>query len=566
MRKSVILILVLILLPVVHSLSFGTVRGYVLNTNGDPFVGAEVNITVVGCSLFDCAATDNTDSNGFYIKSNLNIVPGDTINVSAVSGSYSGVNSEIATGNGNIGIAEVNITICAPPTAPNLNTVSDTHDNSLITMSWTTFKTGLEYDEFIFDSDTPVSPATSPQTESNVAYTSHTWKVRTCSVDCCSDYDTDTFEVTNNAPSVPTLTDQAHTQSTSVDLEWINYSDSDGDSTFNQLQLSTFPDFSSLIYSTSSAVSPQNIGSLTTLTLYYWRVRTCDDIGECSGWNNDSFFVYPVCSVSGGTSTKTIYKNNTEICIPEWECGDWGICGSPGISTRGCKDINDCVGSVPKEYQTCFLPGTTPITQQLGVQREFFIGDFQYGDVYQAQVGQNEEWIFVYNEEEHSLRIIEKIESGVYVEISSEPKRYFVPNNGSITVDVDEDGESDILIRSVQISEDKAKLVFEVLKTPEERIPLGTTVFLNDIKNQISRGGLFVQFLLLLIVVLVTVVVYQQKYVAREVKVDKKLGEYVVSAMNKGFTENQIKSKLAENGFAEIEINYVLNKIRNKKS
>jgi len=77
----------------------------------------------------------------------------------------------------------------------------------------------------------------------------------------------DTFEVINNAPSAPTLTDQGHTVSTTLDLSWTNTSDSDGDPTHNEFQLATDSDFSTIVKNNSTANSAQEV-SLTTF--YYF--------------------------------------------------------------------------------------------------------------------------------------------------------------------------------------------------------------------------------------------------------------------------------------------------------
>ena len=101
-----------------------------------------------------------------------------------------------ATGTVRIFLENVTTAECTAPKTPLLNPVSDTKTTS-VTMSWTTYGGN---DQFVFDSESSVS-ADSPQTKSRLSRGEHTWKVRSCSSDCCSAYATDTFRILPSNPS-----------------------------------------------------------------------------------------------------------------------------------------------------------------------------------------------------------------------------------------------------------------------------------------------------------------------------------------------------------------------------
>jgi hypothetical protein len=368
---------------------------------------------------------------------------------------------------------------------------------------------------------------------------------------------------------VPTLTDEPHTQTTTPTLEWTNASDPDGDATHNEFQLSTDSAFSTIIESDFNAISPKTLSSTTTFTLYYWRVRTCDEFGSCSNYDNDSFFVY-ACSacaatetiVSGGT--RKVEVNVTQKCTPAWNCGDWGFCSTNGVSIRTCFDANNCVDSFPREYQLC---AAQPRIEEArpSADQEYFLGDFDLSEVYQAAVGALEEWMFVYEGEEHTFKVLEIREEGLLVEISSEPKQYVIPIEEAVDIDVDGDQINDITVKAVQKNHQKMTLVFSIIEGPELRIPASTRLFLQELKQEIGRGGYITYVLLLIIIGLSIALLYQyERYVVREKKVDKRLQEYVTAALGKGFPESQIKAKLLHTGFAEEEIDYIFDKIRKK--
>lgn len=652
-REVLALILLVLAVPLAYSLNLGTVKGYSLNSSGNYETNTNINITVIGCTGSGCSATDITDANGFYIETNLNILPGNNVTVTARKNTAYGSGSGIAVGSGSVGVATINVTMCVAPQIPSLTAVADSHNNSLVVMSWTTFKSGPEYDEFQFDSESTNTSAVSPQRRANVAYQTHTWKVRTCNTLCCSDYAPDTFITVNNLPSQPTLvdepntnqntitfnwtqsgsdpdgdtttfdfqidgvttsnvtspytvsgitagshtwgvrvcdgisctsfsqdsfsitnaaaaapvlTDQPHTSSTTINFSWINYSDPDNDATRNEFQLSTDSNFSTIILDDSDVDSPYTVSSLSTLSLYFWRVRTCDTQNACSSYSSDLFFVYTATNgtttttvVSGGTKTKIV--NGT--CAPQWECGDWNICSSRGITTRTCIDVNECAGSIPSGYNYCTYAGPrTEAPLPPSSAGRFFLGNFNQEDVLQNEMGIGQEWEFIYGQDQHIVKVIDITDNGALIEISSEVKEYFIPANESVFVDLDEDGTDDASIRIVQKNHQSISLVFSLLhEAPRERLPLSGELLVKRIQEQLRNSGIIPWILLSIIAVLGSVMYYQHSYVVREKKTDAVLMKYVQSALNKGFTKQHIQQKLLMSGFAQEEIDYVFNKL-----
>lgn len=565
MRKEAVFALVLLVFtPFVYSLNPGTVMGYVFNTSKVIEPGSNVNITVVGCSGSGCFQTAVTDSNGFYIKSNFNLVPGNTVTVSAKKGLATGINSSIATGTGSVGVAEVNVTICLPPTEPALTHVSDTHSTT-VSMNWTTFRTGSEFDEFVLDSNPKVSPAFSPQVASGLTFATHTWKVRTCNLFCCSSYRTDTFHVINNPPQRPNLTVQGHTQLTTISFSWTNFTDPNGDSTHNEFQLATDEQFTSIIASNLSAASPQTVSGLSTFTLFFWRVRTCDIFGACSGYSNGSFFVYqcPSCLAGGGGGTRKVFVNQT--CTPSWECGSWGSCNN-GVITRSCTDINNCVTNVPSPFALCTYqaPPTQPTSP---INNQYYIGDLSSGNTFQEVLTVGQKWSFMFKGTTHFVTLMKIDDTHAELLIESTPNIYDIPRGGSINVDIDGDGIPDITITSVVDKDGIVSFVFTPIIHPEVQSPLNTQLLLQNIQGEISRTGFVIPFLLVLILLLLSIILYQyERFVKREVKIDKRLSGYIVDALETGFTESQIRNKLLDSGFAEIEVDYILKNLEKGKS
>lgn len=188
------------------------------------------------------------------------------------------------------------------PTKPILTDQPDTHNTS-VTLCWTsgtdsdTSPTDVLHDEFYFDDDaTPesgpiysnisISPGSHCITFSNLTYSQiYYWRVKTCdgtgAPNECN-WDTDSFTITNTAPSPPTLTDQGCATEDSVTLTWISGTDPEGDTTFDEFQFEN----ATVV---SPAASPYTQSGLISCEYYTWQVRTCDSLGLCSNWVTDDF-------------------------------------------------------------------------------------------------------------------------------------------------------------------------------------------------------------------------------------------------------------------------------------
>jgi hypothetical protein len=164
---------------------------------------------------------------------------------------------------------------CSPPSVPVQTHVPSSHSTSA-NFVWTSGTDPLSrpvYDEFQFDSEAVISPASSPISRAGLSYTTHTWKTRTCNSYCCSGWASDSFTVGNQPPSVPTGTN-ATPHNATTDLIWVSGIDPELDPTYDEFQLSG----SSVV---SPATSPQTVVSQI---LIKWQVRTCDNLGACSAW------------------------------------------------------------------------------------------------------------------------------------------------------------------------------------------------------------------------------------------------------------------------------------------
>jgi hypothetical protein len=164
---------------------------------------------------------------------------------------------------------------CTPPSVPVQTHVPDSHSTSA-NFVWTSGTDPLlrpTYDEFQFDSEAVISPASSPISRAGLSYATHTWKTRTCNAYCCSGWASDSFTVGNQPPSVPTGTN-ATPHNATTDLIWVSGIDPELDPTYDEFQLSGSP-------VVSPATSPQTVVSQILLK---WQVRTCDNLGACSAW------------------------------------------------------------------------------------------------------------------------------------------------------------------------------------------------------------------------------------------------------------------------------------------
>lgn len=294
----------------VSALFIGLTDGYIFNVTGGIISGATVSATVSGCSggtSNGCTGTDNSDTNGYYIINNLNLPQSGTVNVSANKSTGTGSSTGSAD---NTQVAHVNVTICYPPSSPSLTAVPDSHNNTA-ELVWTS---GVDpfsfatYDQLDFDGAAPVNDS-SPTTKVGLNYTTHTWQIRTCSNYCCSPWVSDTFNVTNSAPSAPSNLNSTTSNATTT-LNWTSGTDPEGDATYDEVSYQNGTTIS------SPATAPL---AVTTTPLIKWRVRTCDSIGDCSAW------------VEEDTLTGTVVSTGCPVCSAEVvEVSSAG--GSTGIS------------------------------------------------------------------------------------------------------------------------------------------------------------------------------------------------------------------------------------------
>ncbi|MEK6886768.1 MAG: hypothetical protein AABW88_02970 [Nanoarchaeota archaeon] len=92
-----------------------------------------------------------------------------------------------------LGNATVEAEECSPPSVPILREVGDTKSTT-VTLEWNSFRNSTQHDRLVFDSESVIT-ANSPQTKNRLKRGEHTWKVRSCDVECCSKYATDTFKI-----------------------------------------------------------------------------------------------------------------------------------------------------------------------------------------------------------------------------------------------------------------------------------------------------------------------------------------------------------------------------------
>jgi hypothetical protein len=284
MKRIVPIIFILVLMGAspAHGVFFGTCDGYVKNSTG-AVSGATVNVTVVGCTDDGCFANTTSAANGYYTVSNLNLVENDTVSIVAYHPASSGAGRATGTADFLQSVTK-NVTMCRAPSTPNLTPEPDVHYPRDASLSWTsgTDPDGRPtHDRYQFDNDSVVENATSPQYESNLDYANHTWGVQTCNPDCCSNWASDAFEVSNNPPPQPSLTDQPDTSNSTVILQWTSGVDPEGDAVHNEYLFQN----GSI---NTSATSPQTEDSLP-LGNYTWKVRACDNLTACSAWVSDTF-------------------------------------------------------------------------------------------------------------------------------------------------------------------------------------------------------------------------------------------------------------------------------------
>jgi len=275
MNKMKMIIIMIMLCTVSYQMYMGTVDGWVRYMNGSPVENANVTALVSGCSV-SCTGWSLTDPNGYYLIDNLNMNPGDNVNVDVVKGLYTGSGNGIAN---SASVARVNVTVCSPPSNPVLVDQVDISHN-YVDLTWTSGSDPDGYpthDIYKFNYGLETDPASPPQHESGLVTGSYLWQVKTCNSRCCSSWSNDTFNVV--PPSQPVLVHQGDTHNDNVTLNWTSGSDPEGQPTYDDFI------FDSSV--TVNVTHPQNVTNLS-FGSHTWGARTCNQY-FCSGWATDSF-------------------------------------------------------------------------------------------------------------------------------------------------------------------------------------------------------------------------------------------------------------------------------------
>jgi len=184
------------------------------------------------------------------------------------------------------------------PCRPILQDQPDTTNNT-VTLNWSYNTTApcpdadndSVYFNFQIDGNITTN-ATPPKTMTGIGSGAHLWGAQVCDPWECSDWVFDSFNIYNTACPTPNLTIQDNTCLNQATLRWTSAPiDPDGDPCFDEFR------FGSIIQ--SPATSPQNV-IMTNTSVYEWAVRSCDNKGACSPWNQ-SEFIYCTC---GGNVTE----------------------------------------------------------------------------------------------------------------------------------------------------------------------------------------------------------------------------------------------------------------------
>ena len=187
-----------------------------------------------------------------------------------------------------------NVSNLAPP-VPVLTAQTDNINNTRF-FNWTSGGADPDgdstYFDFQIDSDAVESNVT-PIINKTLGFGAHTWKVRECDAWECSSWASDTFTVTNNAPTAPSLTNQTDQYSPeTLTLQWTSGTDPDGHATYDEYR------FNGTL--STPATSPQTEVLTGVIDFFVWEVRTCDVNGACSSWVNNTFIKY-VCPAPAWT-------------------------------------------------------------------------------------------------------------------------------------------------------------------------------------------------------------------------------------------------------------------------
>ena len=321
----------------------GTCEGYIKWLNGSTISGANVTVTVQGCTTppENCVRSVLSQSNGYYVVANLNLPPYGNVSVSALKNSAYGTNTGQADA---YQAAYVNVTMCEAPSSPSLIAVPDSHyPNITFWFNWTSGSSPYStFDQWYWAS--LWQNASSPQSKTNLAFANYTWGARTClssQPSCCSPPAYDNFSVYNSPPCMPILTPQNDTTSNSVVLNWTSNTtspcpDADGDPTYYNFRIDS--------NYTNNATPPQVVTGLS-FGSHTWGAQECDP-WECSNWALDTFDVYntpcppPTLTFQNNTCENQVIlswvsaDNDSEgdACYDEFRLG--GIIQSPASSPQ----------------------------------------------------------------------------------------------------------------------------------------------------------------------------------------------------------------------------------------
>jgi hypothetical protein len=187
-------------------------------------------------------------------------------------------------------------------------------------------------------------------------------------------------------------------------------------------------------------------------------------------------------------------------------------------------------------------------------------GAFDTEGILQFELGIGDTAEFMYNGEMHAITLTEANSEGVSILLASEPVNYFLPFYGSTGVDPDFDGVIELMATVTKNGREKFLITLAQIKQPMIQLPSGIDLLKNQIAKLKHTGWTLASIALLLII---ASLIGYQRYVAREIKVDRTLTSYIKSAMEKGFIEPQIRAKLLENGFDEEEVDFVFKHLKN---
>lgn len=541
MKRGLIIVLILAALSIPFAqsacLNPVTVDGYIFNMSLGTVSGANVTITVSGCSGSCCSANVLSQSNGYYVATGLQASSGDTVTSSAVKNAASGSNT------GSISsflISQVNVTLCQPPSAPSLTSPANgntTHNGSNRVFSWTsgTDPFGFSiFDQFVLDSTTYNNTA-SPTTR-NLSSGSHTWYSNTCNSRCCNSSSSRTVSVTNAAPTAPTLTAEPDTSDTSATLEWTSGTDSDGDTTRDEFQLSNLSDYSSNVSSDNSASSPKTVSSLSAGSIF-WRVRTCDNV-TCSNYSSDVFVISsgagpsaPAGVAGGGAPPASV------AIVP---------CPTAEVPPPPAAEVPPGAEAAPGERAEVAAPIAVDIYKAEPTT-------LRVGESLSLQIGVNA----------HTLTILRISGDTVDLAIASEPRTVSIVSGNELDVDVDEDGKYDITIivrRVYAVSIDMTIRIWEA----ESILQKPTEIFIRTTEEIVKRVPFLPWLFLLMLVMLgfsIGAIVEELAH-GRSKRVDQSLMSYVHKQTKKGYKESDIERKLLEAGWTSEEIRYAFSKTK----